>query len=267
MSDTVCSCKIGRNVQKYGVSLDRELRQRHENGESLRALARVHNERLLEEALADVTAAVFGEDDDLSYVAYNADPWTKTVSFSDGYSMEVPSNSMKTSSGDVIEGKRTGGGDIGPVEPSAPTDLRSPDKTATSIDLAWVDDGAGVERYYVYFDGDGPVETTTSSSVTVTGPDPGTEYSVTVTAQGTDEESAKSEPITVKTTAVEDVPEHVEEIAKLSGGSDPDAVELRDLQRAIGRWSNNEPLPGESEPVTLMELQDAISYWSQNTGV
>lgn len=63
MSDDGCSCKIGRNARTYGLSLDRELRQRHERGESLRALARIHNQRLLAAALADVNAAIVGDVD------------------------------------------------------------------------------------------------------------------------------------------------------------------------------------------------------------
>ncbi|MFW5949800.1 MAG: glycosyl hydrolase [archaeon] len=62
-------------------------------------------------------------------------------------------------------------------------------------------------------------------------------------------------------------PEHVKQIAELGDGTDSDIVELSDVQAAIGRWSENEPLPGESDPLRLQELQDAIDYWAKNKSV
>ncbi|MFW5949801.1 MAG: glycosyl hydrolase [archaeon] len=62
-------------------------------------------------------------------------------------------------------------------------------------------------------------------------------------------------------------PEHVKQIAELGDGTDPDVVELSDVQQSIGYWSNNEPLPGESEPLSLTQVQDAIDYWSNNKPV
>lgn len=62
MSERPCDCKVGRNVATYGlVRFDRTLQRRHEGGASLRELARYHDVRLLEAALADTETTVVGD--------------------------------------------------------------------------------------------------------------------------------------------------------------------------------------------------------------
>lgn len=66
-SETHCSCKIGRNIDRYDLDgLNEELRHRRDaKNESLRALADYINTRVLEAALADAET-------DLTNVAYGA---------------------------------------------------------------------------------------------------------------------------------------------------------------------------------------------------
>ncbi|MFW5950299.1 MAG: glycosyl hydrolase [archaeon] len=156
------------------------------------------------DVVADEPQAVVFGDDELTYVAYNADPWTKTVSFSDGYSMDVPPNSLKTSNDTVTEGLRSEGGDI---------------------DDGNNDDGSEEDGD----EGDGDEE-------------------------DGDEEDGET-------------PDHVAEIAQLGDGTDPNEVDLSNVQQAIGYWSDNEPIPGGTEPLTLSEIQDAIGYWAKNKSV
>jgi hypothetical protein len=58
-----CSCKVGRNVDKYGLRyLDEDLRRRREeDGESLRDLAAFVNARILDRAMATARAEVVGD--------------------------------------------------------------------------------------------------------------------------------------------------------------------------------------------------------------
>ena len=61
--------------------------------------------------VADVPMhAVFDNGGSKTYVAYNPTSSTKTVTFSDGYQMDVPANAQKTSNGSVTEGLATGAG-------------------------------------------------------------------------------------------------------------------------------------------------------------
>ncbi|WP_254810832.1 glycosyl hydrolase [Natronosalvus amylolyticus] len=139
---------------------------------------------------------VFSTDDGaLTYAAYNPGDSSITVSFSDGTSLDVPANSMATttdSDGD------NGGGD---EEPAAPTNLHSPSNTDTTVDLEWDHDGANTAHYNVYVDGSRYGESANTSE-TVSGLDPDTGYEFTVTAESDDGiESDPSNTISVTTDA------------------------------------------------------------------
>ncbi|WP_415383576.1 rod-determining factor RdfA [Halosimplex sp. TS25] len=60
--DAGCSCKIGRNVRRYGLgAFDRTLTDRRRDGASLRDLETVVNEAILRAALREADADVIGD--------------------------------------------------------------------------------------------------------------------------------------------------------------------------------------------------------------
>ena len=148
-------------------------------------------------------AAVFEDDSGTrTYVAYNADGSTKTVNFSDGVSMDVPANSLKTSNGNVTEGLRASRSTDLDSTTSAPTNLTTPAHDASSVDLSW--DGSTADdlaHYVVYRDGTKATEVPARpTSVTVDGLAADTTYDFAVSAvddAGT--ESSAVGPVTVTT--------------------------------------------------------------------
>ena len=157
--------------------------------------------------VADVPQAQVFEDGsgNRTYVAYNADGSAKTVTFSDGYSMSVPANSLKTSNGDVTEGLRGSSGDGDTTAPSAPTNLSSPGHTTSSVDLGWDASsdtgGSGLDHYTVYQDG-AAVTTVAAgtTSTTISGLSSNTTFDFSVSAvDGAGNESAAAGPVTVTT--------------------------------------------------------------------
>jgi len=59
---SACSCKIGRNVERYDIDrLDEHLLERREAGASLRRLETEVNERILQSALEPSTSEVIGD--------------------------------------------------------------------------------------------------------------------------------------------------------------------------------------------------------------
>lgn len=60
--NSACSCKIGRNSEKYGLdSLDQQLLNQRDDGSSLRRLETTVNEALLQAALQEVERVVIGD--------------------------------------------------------------------------------------------------------------------------------------------------------------------------------------------------------------
>jgi len=61
-TESTCSCKIGRNVEKYGLDrLDRRLLDRRDDGASLRRLEGVANRAVLRAALREAETDVIGD--------------------------------------------------------------------------------------------------------------------------------------------------------------------------------------------------------------
>jgi endoglucanase Acf2/chitodextrinase len=157
------------------------------------------------DVVADVPQAAVFEDDggNRTYVAYNAAGSTTTVRFSDGFSMDVPANSLGTSNGTVTEGLRDGS----PSDPAppAPTNLTSGSHDTSSVGLSWAPSTADdVTRYIVYRDGTKATEVSANrTSVTIDGLTPDTAYGFAVSAvddSGT--ESSTSASLTVVTDSV-----------------------------------------------------------------
>lgn len=102
-----------------------------------------------------------------------------------------------------------GDGSADTAAPTAPSDLRSPGQTDTTVDLEWTassDDGTGVDHYNVYVDGTNDA-TATGTSTTVSGLSAGTTYEFSVTAvDGAGNESDHSNAITATTDAATNDP-------------------------------------------------------------
>jgi chitinase len=105
-----------------------------------------------------------------------------------------------------IEATTSGGGPGDTTPPSAPTDLASPSKTSTSIDLTWTasideEGGSGVKEYIVS-QGGTPLPPVTGTTRTVADLQPETQYTFTVKARdNAGNESLPSDPIMVTTDA------------------------------------------------------------------
>jgi len=156
---------------------------------------------------ADTTMyAVFDDNGAKTYVAYNPYADTRTVTFSDGTTLSVPGNSLKTSNGDVTTGLApgiggSGGGDT--QAPTTPTNFSGSSAGTSSIDLSWdaSTDDTGVDHYNVYVDGTKQQEVF-GTSATVTGLSPDTTYDFAVTAiDAAGNESPASSSLAVTTDA------------------------------------------------------------------
>lgn len=115
----------------------------------------------------------------------------------DGQSIFQPVNEALTKWGLTLY---TGGGDD-TQPPSAPSDLRSTGVTSTTVSLAWDAsvDNVGVAGYDV-LRGTTVAATTTSTSATVSGLSPDTEYAFTVQARdAAGNKSEPTRPVTVRT--------------------------------------------------------------------
>ncbi|WP_254527900.1 glycosyl hydrolase [Natrinema gelatinilyticum] len=142
--------------------------------------------------------AVFDDGTAKTYIAYNGGSSPVTVTFSDGTALDVPANSMATSTGSG------GGGSGDSTAPTAPSNLTSTGKTDTSVDLSWdpsSDDGTGIDHYNVYIDGTKDQEVTAgTTSTTVSNLSTSTTYDFYVTAvDGAGNESSASNTISVTT--------------------------------------------------------------------
>lgn len=63
-TDSVCSCKLGRNVRAYGLgNFDETIRRRRREGASLRDLESVINKAILRAVVEDVDGTVIGDVD------------------------------------------------------------------------------------------------------------------------------------------------------------------------------------------------------------
>ena len=173
----------------------------------------VHNVNALGTVDTSVTAdttlyGVFDDGSSKTYVAYNPYAEERTVTFSDGTTLDVPANSLATSNGDVTPGLAPGIGGSGDpgdtTPPSAPTNLSSPAAGTTAIDLtrdAASDGDTGVAEYTAYVDGTA-TQTVSGTSATVSGLSPDTTYTLAVSAtDGAGNESAQSGSIQVTTDA------------------------------------------------------------------
>ncbi len=109
--------------------------------------------------------------------------------------------------GQLIWGEEPGGGTPDTTPPSAPTNLTAGTPTSTSVPLSWSAStdtgGSGLAGYTVYRENgatDVEVGTSTTTSFTVTGLSPNTEYTFYVVARdNAGNVSAPSEPVTVRT--------------------------------------------------------------------
>jgi len=171
----------------------------------------VHNINALGSVDTSITAdttmyAVFDDNGSKTYVAYNPYADTRTVTFSDGTTLSVPGNSLKTSNGDVTTGLAPGlggGGGGDTQDPTAPTNLSGASGGTSSVDLSWsaASDNVGVDHYQVYVDGS-PGQTVSGTSATVTGLAADTTYTFTVSAvDAAGNESSQSGAVDVTTDA------------------------------------------------------------------
>ncbi|UPV72908.1 glycosyl hydrolase [Halorussus limi] len=146
-------------------------------------------------------AYAFDDGSETTYVAYNGENSSITVTFSDGTALSVPANSMESSTGG------DGGGSSDETPPTAPSNLRSPGHTDSSVDLAWDaasdSGGSGVDHYAVYVDETRSQQVPAgTTSTTVSGLASGTTYEFSVTAvDGAGNESSASNAVGVTTDA------------------------------------------------------------------
>ncbi|WP_265110634.1 glycosyl hydrolase [Halosolutus halophilus] len=180
---------------------------------------------------------VFDDGTERSYVAYNADDATRTVSFSDGTSVDVAPNSFAVATGD------------GDEEPAAPTNLDSPSNTDTTVDLEWEHDGANTAHYNVYVDGSKYGESTDPTK-TVSGLDPDTTYEFVVTAESTDGiESDPSNTIGVTTDADGDSAPSVDQFAVSDTSAGP-------WTKFAVEWTVSDP-DGDMDLVEIEMIDDS----------
>ncbi|MFC7081249.1 glycosyl hydrolase [Halorussus caseinilyticus] len=142
-------------------------------------------------------AYAFDDGTETTYVAYNGEDASITVTFSDGTSLSVPANSMATSTGDSSDPSDT-------TAPTTPSNLSSTGHTSSSVSLAWdaaSDSGSGVDHYNVYVDGTRSQQVSAGTTMTtVSGLASGTTYDFYVTAvDGAGNESGASNTVSVTT--------------------------------------------------------------------
>jgi len=151
----------------------------------------------------DVTAdapfyQVFADGAERTYVAYNAGDSATTVTFSDGYSMTVPAGETVAESSSLHY-------DPDGTPPDQPANLGVDATTYNTFDVSWdpvTDEESGLFYYAVYLDGT-KVQEAAEPETTLTGLDPGTEYSVSVAAVDLGENESSRASTTAATESAE----------------------------------------------------------------